>query len=274
MSAAPFDLCLITADSDLATLAWQAGVERVFVDLETMGKAERQRGQGLFLTDATLDDLSRVRTVFQGDGVMVRINPLHDGSAAELDAVLARGADIVMLPMARRAAEVAEFIALVRGRARTSLLLETRDSLEAIQRIARLPGLDEVHVGLNDLRLSLGTSSLFSAILDGHIARVATACADAGIRYGFGGVTRPSDDDLPVPPDCIIAELVRHRARMALLGRSFRRGIAGPADLAGFKAGIEAIRARAHYWVDQPPAALEAMRSRLATAIAHWKPRS
>ena len=52
-----------------------------------------------------------------------------------------------MLPMARRIDEVAKFIALVQGRARTSLLLETRESLETIEQIVRLDGLDELHVG-------------------------------------------------------------------------------------------------------------------------------
>lgn len=269
MTGALFDLCLITADPVLAGVAWQAGVERVFVDLETMGKAERQRGQGLFLSDATLDDLSRVRATFRSAGVLVRINPLHDGTAAELDAVLLRDADVVMLPMARRIEEVGAFIALVDGRARTCLLLETRESLEEIERIARLPGLDEIHVGLNDLRLSLGAGNLFSAIMEGHIARVAAACAEAGIRFGFGGVTRP-EDHLPIPPDCIIAELVRHGARMALLGRSFKRGLAGPNDLDGFKSGVQAIRARAQFWSGQPLEALESMRNRLRAAVVAW----
>ena len=274
MSAAPFELCLITKDAELAGVAWQAGAERVFVDLETMGKAERQQGQGLFLSDATLNDLSRVRATFRREGVLVRVNPLHAGIAAELGAVLARGADIVMLPMARRIEEVAAFIALVQGRARTSLLLETKELLGAAEQLVRLHGLDEVHVGLNDLRLSLGAGNLFSAIVDGHIARVAAVCGEARSRFGFGGVTRPTECNLPIPPDCIIAELVRHGARMALLGRSFKSGLAGPADLDGFKAGIEAIRARARYWSDQPPEAMDAMRNRLRSAMAEWTPHS
>jgi hypothetical protein len=274
VTAAPFDLCLITKDPVLSGVAWQAGVERVFVDLETIGKAERQRGQGLFLTDATLDDLSRVRAAFHGTGVLVRVNPLHDGTAAELDEVLERGGDVIMLPMARRIDDVAAFVALVDGRARTSLLLETKDMLEAIEQVAGLDGLDEIHVGLNDLRLSLGGDNLFSAIVDGHIARVATACAETNVRFGFGGVTRPTEDGLPIPPDCIIAELVRHGARMALLGRSFKRGLAGPTDLDGFKAGIQAIRARARHWSEQPPEVMDAMRDRLKSAINAWRPHS
>jgi hypothetical protein len=269
----PFELCLITADQKFAGLAWRAGVERIFVDLEVIGKADRQRGQGLFLSDATLDDLSRVRAAFRRAGVLVRVNPLHDGTAAELNAVLARGADIIMLPMARRLEEVATFIGLLQGRARSSVLLETKESLEAIEQIVRLHGLDEVHVGLNDLRLSLGASNLFSAIIDGHIARVAAACTEAQIRFGFGGVTRP-EDQLPIPPDCIIAEMVRHGARMALLGRSFKRGLAGPDDLDGIRASIEAIRARARYWSSQPSTALDAMRNRLRSSIAEVAPRS
>jgi len=113
-----------------------------------------------------------------------------------------------------------------------------------------------------------------STIAHGHIARVAAACAEAAIRFGFGGVTRPTDDRLPIPADCIIAELVRHDARMALFGRSFKRSLAGPADLDGFRAGVQAIRDRAEYSSGQSVEALDAMRSRLRTAIAEWTARS
>jgi len=266
----PFELCLITADATLAGLAARAGVERVFVDLERLGKAERQKGQNLFQSDASLADLAAVRAAFHRPGLLVRVNPLNPGTAGELDAVLAAGADIVMLPMARAAAEVAAFIALVRGRARVCLLLETRDALASVEAIARLPGLDEVHVGLNDLRLSLDSDHLFAAIFDGHIERVAQACATAGIRFGFGGVTRPSDAALPVPPDCLIAETVRHGARMALLGRSFKSALSSNRDHATFANGIEEIRARARHWSAQPAGAFDASRARLAEAVARW----
>jgi citrate lyase beta subunit len=41
----------------------------------------------------------RVKAVLRHAPLMVRVNPLHDGTAAEVNAVLAAGADLLMLPM-------------------------------------------------------------------------------------------------------------------------------------------------------------------------------
>lgn len=268
--AGSFELCLITADAGLARLAGDAGIERVFVDLERLGKAARQKGQNLFLSDATLADLAAVRAAFPRPGLLARINPLHDGTAGEIAAVIDAGADIVMLPMARRTEEVAAFIARLGGRGRACLLLETSEALAEVEAIAALPGLDEIHVGLNDLRLSLGGGNLFAPIFDGHIARVVAACAARGVRFGFGGVTRPTAAGLPAPPECLIAETVFHGGRMALLGRSFKATLGTPPDAARIAAGVAEIHACAAHWAAQPAEAFTANRARLARAIEAW----
>ena len=63
---------------------------------------------------------------------MVRVNPLNPDSAAEVDAVLAQGADLLMLPMFTRADELRAFSALVAGRAPIVALLETAGALDTL----------------------------------------------------------------------------------------------------------------------------------------------
>src|SRR3954471_1745840 len=78
---------------------------RLFVDLERMGKAERQAGRNTFISAHQLHDIGKIKRVLRQSPLMVRVNPLHDGTAAEVDAALQEGADRLMLPMFTRASE-------------------------------------------------------------------------------------------------------------------------------------------------------------------------
>ena len=93
------DLIQITQDPDFARRCDALDGLRLFVDLEVNGKAERQAGRNTFISTHTLDDVGRVKAALQRAQLMVRVNPLHRGSADEIEAVLAQGADRLMLPM-------------------------------------------------------------------------------------------------------------------------------------------------------------------------------
>jgi hypothetical protein len=56
-----FTLTLWTNDAERAGWADRAGVERIGLDLESFGKAERQRGLGTWLSGHGIEDLPRVR---------------------------------------------------------------------------------------------------------------------------------------------------------------------------------------------------------------------
>ena len=161
----------ITNDPVLARRCAALQGMRLFVDLERHGKAERQAGRNTFISTHTLDDVGRMRCALdqalvhaQDAGpkankahkarLMVRVNPLHPGSAQEVDAVLAQGADWLMLPMFHTPAELHAFSALVAGRAPIVALLETAGALHSIEAWVATPGLCEVFVGLNDLQLA------------------------------------------------------------------------------------------------------------------------
>ena len=158
-------LMYITNSPDIALIAEAAGVDRIFVDMEYIGKDIRQHGMDTVQHHHTLEDLASVRAVVTRSKVLVRCNPIHEAtalyldSATEIDSIIASGAAIIMLPYFKTVTEVRTFLSLVNGRARTCLLVETPEAVENIREILDLPGVDEVFIGLNDL-----SSSHFSTI--------------------------------------------------------------------------------------------------------------
>ena len=88
--------------------------------------------------------------------VLVRVNPIHEASDSysssqqEIDDVIRAGADIVMLPFITDVSQVRDFLRYVGGRAKTMPLIETPQSVEAIDEILALDGIDEIYIGLND----------------------------------------------------------------------------------------------------------------------------
>jgi hypothetical protein len=210
---------------------------RLFVDLERMGKAERQAGRNTFISVHELADVGRVRKVLNRSPLMVRVNPLHDGTRDELDAVLRQGADLVMLPMFTSAAELKDFSAMVAGRAPIVALLETAGALECLEEWLATPGLAEVYVGLNDLHLSLGHRFMFESLALGMVDGVALACKEQGLRFGFGGIARLDEGLLPGRD--VLAEHLRLGSGAVILSRTFHRSDAG----ASFEEEVGRLRA-------------------------------
>ena len=80
------ELLQITNDPALARRCDALPGMRLFVDLETHGKAERQTGRNTFITTHQSEDVGRIKAQLQRARLMVRLNPLHPGTSAELDA--------------------------------------------------------------------------------------------------------------------------------------------------------------------------------------------
>jgi len=213
---------LVTADAGIAAEAVRAGVDRIFVDLEITGKAERQRGRATIISGHTLADVRAVREAVPGAELLVRIDPPGPGLARQVDEVVDAGADIVMLPYFTEPDEVAAFVAALRGRATATLLLETAAAFVRLQPILAIEGVDEVHVGLNDLHRSLGLSFMYEVLASGlldHAAACVRAC-DRPVRFGFGGGAL-LDAQHPVAPADVLKEHARLGSTMIILSRTF-----------------------------------------------------
>lgn len=215
------ELIQITNDPAFARRCDALGGFRLFVDLERLGKAQRQAGRNTFISEHQLEDVARIREVLVRSALMVRVNPLHEGTPQEVDAVLARGADCLMLPMFHSPEEVLAFARIVAGRVPVVALLETAQALRCVEDWAGTPGLREIYVGLNDLHLSLGCRFMFEPLADGGVDRAARAARAHGLRFGFGGIARIEEGLLPGRD--VLAEHLRLGSGAVILSRTFHR---------------------------------------------------
>jgi hypothetical protein len=253
-------LTLWTNDPDRAAWADRAGINRIGLDLETLGKSERQAGLGTWISLHKLEDLDGIRPRIERAELFVRLNRLHEGSKAEAEALLDRGVDVIMLPNFTTAEEVAEFLRLVNNRARVVPLVERLAAIDTLAELAAL-GVEEIHVGLNDLSIDLGFSNRLAVLAAPVADRIAQEARAAGLKLGLGGLGRPMDETLPVPSDLVYAQHVRLGASGGIIARSFFRRKASAAELTG---DVSRLRARLSEWTEASPAALEAAREELA----------
>lgn len=209
----------ITNRPEIAEIADRSGVDRVWIDLEWMGKDERQYGLDSVKSHHLLSDIDRVKKVLYHSSLQVRVNPLHDASKNEIDEAISRGADIVMLPMYRTVDDAKRFIDIVNGRATTLLLAETIGAEESLDQVASLDGLDEIHIGLNDLHLEKKKSFMFELISDGTVEHMIDVIRSKNIPYGFGGVAKL--DGGMIPGRYVLSEHIRLGSSRVILSRSF-----------------------------------------------------
>lgn len=213
-------LMLLTADEESVKSAMQAGVDRIFLDLEYINKAERQAGRSTVISQNTIEDVRRVRPFVDEGKLLVRVNPIHANSQYEIDKVIEYGADIVMLPMFFDAADVRQFLSMVGGRAKTCLLIETAQAMVRLDDILAVEGVEEVYIGLNDLHISLGLNFMFEILSSGLLDYMTHKIKAAGIPFGFGGMGKIGEGMLPA--ESILAEHHRLGSSSVILSRTFR----------------------------------------------------
>jgi hypothetical protein len=255
------ELIQITNDPALAQRCDALGGFRLLVDLERTGKAERQAGMNSFISEHRVEDIAGVKAMLRRSPLMVRVNPLHAGSALELQAVLEQGPDSVMLPMFTGRAQIREFSALVAGRVPIVALLETASALDSVDDWIGTSGLQEVFVGLNDLHLSLGQRFIFEPLADGSVERVAQAARRCGLRFGFGGIARMGEGLLPGRE--VLAEQVRLGSGAVILSRAFRRGVSE----AAFEEAVLQLRHEEARLARRTPAEARADAARITARI-------
>lgn len=213
----------LTSNPIAAIEAEDAGIDRIFLDLEILGKYERQGHLDTVVSHSSIDDVAKLRAVLTKSKLLVRCNPVHPGLSAEIDRIIADGADIIMLPFFKTAAEVKFFLDCVAGRIPTVLLFETAESVENIDEILSLDGIDEVYIGLNDLHLSYKLDFMFELLVNGVVDMLCEKFKARGVSYGFGGIAKIGEG--LVKSDDVIAEHVRLGSTCAILSRTFRNEV-------------------------------------------------
>ena len=94
----------ITNRQEIAKIAENAGVDRIFIDMEYIGKDKRQGGMDTVQSRHTIEDIKNIRAITDKAELLVRCNPIHEAteeycsSKEEIDAIVEAGADVIMLP--------------------------------------------------------------------------------------------------------------------------------------------------------------------------------
>ena len=198
------------------------GVDFIFIDLEINGKKERQGHLDTFISNHSIEDVKKIREVLTKSKLLVRVNPIGIGSKEEIDKAIKYGADVIMLPMFKTKEEVEEFVSLVNKRAKVCLLLETSEAFFRIDEILSVQGIDYIHIGLNDLHLSLGLDFMFECLAGDFMEHLVNKITRKGIEFGIGGIARIGEGELPA--ETILKEHIRLGSKMAILSRTFRDG--------------------------------------------------
>ena len=270
-------LMYITNSPDIARVAQSAGVDRIFVDMEYIGKTERQGGMNTVQNRHTAEDALAVKRVLDKAQLLVRCNPIHnasdeyDSTEDEINSIISAGADIIMLPFFKSPSEVERFVKAVDGRAKTIPLVETPESVACIDDILSVGGIDELYIGLNDLSLGYGKKFMFELLADGTVECLCNKFRRKGIPYGFGGIASPGKGMLPA--EYVIKEHYRLGSTCAILSRSFCNA-SFEQDIAAlmkvFFNGVTSIRAVEKECVDMSEsffASNKAITCRLITGI-------
>lgn len=215
----------ITNRPSVAQIAEQAGVDWIFLDMEFIGKDARQGGLDTVQNHHAVKDVENIKKAVKKAKVLVRVNPIHEAlsnypsSKDEVNAVIEAGADILMLPFFKTVKEVKHFVEYVGGRTKTCLLLETAEAAVLLDEILEIPGIDMIHIGLNDLHLELGMKFMFELLADGTVERLGNKIKAKGIPFGFGGIARLDSGTLPGAD--VLKEHVRLGSSMVIVSRSF-----------------------------------------------------
>jgi hypothetical protein len=212
---------LITNNPSVATYAESCGVSRIFVDLECIGKNERQGHLDTLISRHSMADVPIIRDAIKSAELLVRLNPLYDGTNKETEEAIAGGADLLMLPMFKDHEELQTFSEIVDGRVPIIPLVETVSAVQDIEKIVRVQGIKEVYIGLNDLHLDMGLRFMFEPLANGLVDELAVVIKSSGLPFGFGGVARVGEG--AIPGEMILGEHVRLGSNSVILSRTFHR---------------------------------------------------
>lgn len=218
------NLFYITNNIVEAKIVDNLDIDWIFIDLETMGKKDRQIGRDTVLSNHSITDISRIKNIIHNTKILVRCNPIGEWSKNEFDEINCLDAeiDMVMLPFFKTRDEVKIFIDLLdTSKIKPALLVETLDAIANLEEILKLFPFEYVHIGLNDLNIERGTVSMFEPFVDGLMSKVTSILRNNNQNFGIGGIGKIGSNIFPTP-ECLINEHLRLKSNGVILSRSFK----------------------------------------------------
>lgn len=196
----------------------------IFIDLETIGKKERQIGRNTVLSNHTINDIHKIRSKINNTKILVRCNPIGEWSKDEFHEINSIGLeiDMVMLPYFKTIHEVKIFIDLLdTSKIEPALLVETLDSVTNLEQIIKIFPFKYIHIGLNDLHIERETTSMFEPYIDGLMDKITLILQNNNQNFGIGGIGKIGAKMSPTP-ECVLNEHLRLNSSGVILSRSFK----------------------------------------------------
>ncbi len=218
------NLFYITNNISEAQIVDNLDIDWIFIDLEKIGKKERQVGRNTLLSDHSITDIEKIKNIIHNTKIIVRCNPIGEWSKKELNELNARGSeiDMVILPYFKTIEEVNIFINLLdTTKIEPALLVETLDAITNLDEIIKIFPFRYLHLGLNDLHIERGTFSLFEPYVDGTLTKISSILKRNNQDFGIGGIGRIGANMFP-SPESILTEHIRLKSNGVILSRSFK----------------------------------------------------
>ena len=260
---------IILNSPQMAVYCTENGVDRIFLDLEKLGKEERQGHLDTWKSNHKKEEIPILRKVLPKGKLMVRLNPWNKESPNEINFAVKNNADFLILPMIKSFDEINSFCIEVKNRVPIIPLIETPESLELIPRIIKLEGVKEIYIGLNDLSLSLGQNFIFQPLANNMLERPSEILNYEQIPWGFGGIARSKEGLLP--PELLLGEHVRLGSNRLILSRTFHRNATKIEELTtnmDFKNEIKKLFKIEDAWSKKSEKDLEKNRENVKTLIS------
>ena len=218
------NLFYITNNIVEAEIVDSLDIDWIFIDLETIGKKDRQNGRDTVLSNHNIDDIQKIKSRVNNTKILVRCNPIGKWSKEEFDEINLRGSDIdmVMLPYCKTIDEVKTFIELLdTSKMEAALLIETMDAICNLEKIIKIFPFKYMHIGLNDLHIERGTVFMFEPFIDGLITKITSIFKENNQNFGIGGIGKIGTNLSP-SPECVLNEHLRLNSNGVILSRSFK----------------------------------------------------
>lgn len=211
---------IITNDPKESVFWEKAGVDIIFIDLEVLGKSERQGHVDSVKSVHDIGDIAKIKPLLTSAKILVRVNPPNKETCSEIEKAIEGGADIIMLPMFETIEEILCAIDQIDGRCEFYPLIETPLAVELVPRLIKLKGIQGFHFGLNDLHLAMGFKFMFEVMLWPKFIDAVKVFDENNVFFGIGGVSKVGTGALL--SDVIIRENFRVGSKRVILSRSFK----------------------------------------------------
>ena len=217
------NLFYITNNIIEAQIVDKLDIDWIFIDIEKIGKKERQVGRNTVLSDHSIKDVEKIRGVINNTKILLRCNPIGIHSKKEIEEInKIDDLDMVMLPFFKTAKEVKIFLELLdTSKVEPALLVETTGAINNLNDILKLYQFKYVHIGLNDIHIERNTCFMFEPFVDGLLEKTVSILNNNNIKFGIGGIGKIGSDLLP-SPECLINEHTRLKSSGVILSRSFK----------------------------------------------------